>query len=227
MKRWAWLVAGLYVLALAVLTVPVCLAAFVPKIEWAEPFELYASFPYWVWLAVMLLCQFALLAVPVRVASRRPVTKGALWPTVLAAGLMMGGLLFGAVSSVLEFIFAEHGSGNLFWVGIGAGVMLWVIWAIVFFRQGRTAEPTDFFSRQCKLLLKGSILELLIAVPTHIVARARDYCCAGFMTFFGLTMGISVMLFCFGPAVFFLYADRWRKLHPESSKDTSLNNNPI
>ena len=55
-----------------------------------------------------------------------------------------------------------------------------------------------------------------IAVPTHIVARSRDYCCAGFMTFFGLTMGISVMLFAFGPAVFFLYIDRWRRLHPEN-----------
>ena len=63
-------------------------------------------------------------------------------------------------------------------------------------------------------MLRGSILELLVAVPTHIVARSRDYCCAGFMTFIGLTLGISVMLFSYGPAVFFLYVDRWRRLHP-------------
>jgi len=37
------------------------------------------------------------------------------------------------------------------------------------------------------------------------------------MTFIGLTMGVSVMLFSFGPAVFFLYADRWKKLHPKSN----------
>jgi hypothetical protein len=30
----------------------------------------------------------------------------------------------------------------------------------------------------------------------------------------GLTAGMSVMLFAFGPAVFFLFLARWRKLHP-------------
>ena len=34
------------------------------------------------WLAVMFVSQFALLAVPVRVASLRPVTQGPLWQTV-------------------------------------------------------------------------------------------------------------------------------------------------
>ena len=68
-------------------------------------------------------------------------------------------------------------------------------------------------------MLRGSILELLIAVPTHIAARNRDYCCAGFMTFVGLTFGISVMLFSYGPAVFFLYVERWRRLHPEPPGD--------
>ena len=46
-----------------------------------------------------------------------------------------------------------------------------------------------------RVVFKGSILELLIAVPTHIVARYRDCCCARFMTFIGLAMGMSVMLF--------------------------------
>jgi hypothetical protein len=68
-------------------------------------------------------------------------------------------------------------------------------------------------------MLRGSILELLVAVPTHIVARSRDYCCAGFMTFIGLSLGISVMLFSYGPAVFFLYVDRWRRLHPAQARE--------
>jgi hypothetical protein len=38
------------------------------------------------------------------------------------------------------------------------------------------------------------------------------------MTFIGITFGLSVMLFSFGPAVFFLYVDRWRRLHPGSAK---------
>ena len=66
-------------------------------------------------------------------------------------------------------------------------------------------------------MLRGSILELLIAVPSHIVVRWRGECCAGFFTFFGITMGISVMLLSFGPAVFFLYYARWQKLQPKKS----------
>lgn len=214
MKRWAWIVAGLYGLILLVLTTPAVLLAFAPKLGPKDVGDLFASWSYWLWLAVMVVSQFALLAAPVRVASRRPVTRGALWPTVLAGGLMLGALVVGAIWSVLEFVFAQHDPGWRSWGGIAVGILTWCIWSLVFFRWSRNSQPADLLSRQCSLLLKGSILELLIAVPTHIVARCRDYCCAGFMTFIGLTMGVAVMLFSFGPAVFFLYADRWKRLHP-------------
>ena len=130
----------------------------------------------------------------------------------------MGALLVGALYSIYEFIFRDKGPGNwIWWSAVAAGVLVWCAWTVVFFRLSRGVEPADVISRQCRLLLKGSILELLIAVPTHIVARYRDYCCAGFMTFIGLTLGISVMLFSFGPAVFFLYVGRWRRLHPSQA----------
>lgn len=217
MKRWAWIVAGLYVLTLAVLTVPVCWAAFVPSIPWGAPFDSFVSWQYWVWLMIMFAGQFALLAVPVRIASRRPVTKGALWPTVLIGGLMAGALFVGAAYSILEFIFREHSTGWWPEAALMAGVVLWIVWGVVFFRLSRRTEPLDLVSRQCRALLRGSVLELLIAVPTHIVARCRNYCCAGAMTFIGLTAGISVMLFSFGPAISFLYLERWRRVRPEKS----------
>jgi hypothetical protein len=164
---------------------------------------------------VMFASQFALLAVPVSVVNLRSVTRGPIWRTVLAGGLMAGGLAAGAFLSLYEFMFRDQGKGNWNgWTAIALGVLTWCIWAAVFFRMSRKAEPTDIVSRQCWWLFKGSILELLIAVPTHIVARYRDYCCAGVMTFIGLTMGVSVMLFSFGPAVFILFVERWKRLHP-------------
>jgi hypothetical protein len=96
-----------------------------------------------------------------------------------------------------------------------AGIVTWGTWAFVLGRAARTVVPRDLATRQCRPLFQGSVLELLIAVPTHVVARYRDYCCAGFMTFIGLTMGSSIMLFAFGPALFFLFAERWRRLHPQ------------
>jgi len=217
MKRWAILVATLYGLLLAALTVPAILLAFAPKMRLTDAAAPFAYWPYWIWIVVMVGSQFALLSVPVRVASRRPVTRGALWPTILAAGLMIGGLAAGAVYSIAELIFRDKGSDNwIGWGGIAVVLVTWGVWAVVFRRAGGTEAPGDALTRQCRLLFKGSILELLIAVPTHIVARYRDYCCAGFMTFIGLTMGVAVMLFAYGPAVFFLFVERWNRLHPNS-----------
>jgi hypothetical protein len=215
MKRWAFVVAALYLVILAVLTVPVALLAFVPQLGLGAV-GVYLVWPYWLWLVVMAIAQFALLGVPARAASLRPVTRGPVWRTVLASGLMAGGLAVGAFLSIDEFVFADHPpNGNwIVWVTLILGLLTWCVWSVVFVRMSRSVPPTDWVSRQCRWLFKGSVLELLIAVPTHIVARWRDYCCAGMMTFVGLTMGISVMLFAFGPAVFFLYVKRWKRLHP-------------
>jgi len=180
----------------------------------SEVAQLYATAPFWIGVAVMLLGQAALLAVPVNLANRRPVTRRSLLLPVLAAGFMMAALLAGAIYSLCEFRFGEKEPDWVWWSGPVAGLVLWCIWSVVFFRMSRNIEPGNFISKQCRLLFKGSILELLIAVPTHIVVRSRDYCCAGFMTFIGITFGLSVMFFSLGPAVFFLYVDRWRRLHP-------------
>jgi hypothetical protein len=170
----------------------------------------------------MFISQFVLLSVPVRVASLRPVTQGPIWRTILAGGLMAGGLAGGAFLSIYEFLVRGNLSNTFLWTAIGLAILTWGVWALVFFRMSRGVEPADLVSRQCRFLLKGSILELLIAVPTHIVARYRDYCCAGFMTFIGLTMGVSVMLFAYGPAVFFLFAERWKRLHPARTSRTAV-----
>src|ERR1035437_1511260 len=223
MKRWALVVVALYLLILVVLTVPVILLAFAPQVSakdivegTKDILEPYCYLPYWLWVGVMVLGQAALLVVPVRVASRRPVARRSLlWP-IVTAGLMMGGLAVGAMYSLFEFALREKAlNGWFWWAGIGSGVVIWCVWAVLFYRSSRGVEPSGLISRQCRLLLRGSILELLVAVPTHIVARSRDYCCAGFMTFIGITLGISVMLFSYGPAMLFLYVERWRRLHPE------------
>lgn len=219
MKRWAWIVAGLYGLVLASLMAPVVMVAFHPNMNLADAGKGYLAWPFWLWIAVMVVCQAALLAVPVNLADRRPVTRRSLWLPVATAGLMMGGLAVGAIYSVYEFVVRDGGDDWILWAAPGAGVLLWLLWAVIFFRAARALNPGEVVARQCRWMLRGSILELLVAVPTHIVARYRDYCCAGFMTCIGITLGISVMLFSFGPAVFFLYADRWRRLHPASRRD--------
>ena len=215
MKRWAVLVVLLYLLMLVALTPPLILVAFYPVTMVDVVISATTEWSYWVALGLMLVSQAVLLLVPVEHSQGRPPSRrSVLWP-ILASGLMMGLLIMGAVVSVDEFVRKEKaGSVDTFlpWAVL---VLTWVVWALVFYFASRGAAPMDVVNRQCRYLLKGSILELLVAVPTHIVARARDYCCAGFSTFLGIAFGVSVMLFSFGPSVFFLFAARWKRLHPQ------------
>jgi hypothetical protein len=74
-----------------------------------------------------------------------------------------------------------------------------------FYRQSRMLDKPRSMTRW---LLKGSILELLIVVPCHIIVRQRGDCCAGLWTASGIATGIATMLLAFGPSVLFLYQKR-------------------
>jgi len=223
MKRWAVLVVVLYFFILFALTIPLLLVAFYPNASFSgggPGIEAWFLESYAILLFGMTAAQAVMLLVPVDLAIQRPTSRRSLlWP-VLASGLMMGLLGAGLVACIVEFIAKDKAldfMGNGWPLG-ATFLLVWAAWSIIFYRTGRDAPPADVVTRQCRYLLRGSILELLVAVPTHIVARARDYCCAGFMTFLGLAFGIAVMLFSYGPGVFFLFAQRWKRLHPQPSR---------
>ena len=112
----------------------------------------------------------------------------------------------GSSSGFLELVFC-----------LGCVCLLWMIWGLVFYRFFRDAAGVGTTRRAVAWLLRGSILELLVAVPCHVVVRHRGDCCAPFATFWGITLGLSVMLMAFGPGVFFVFADRVRRLQPKPS----------
>ena len=227
MKRWAWLVVGLYFAMLAVLTLPMIWAGFCPKMQMAEAFDVFASPFYWIWLAVMLAGQLLLLLVPVLVAEKRLKSRRPLLVPVITAALLFA-LLFVAAGLALwcgiwgdkDPAFLDSVSlpqGLVLFDLIGFTVALWLAWALVFWRFAKTAAtPEALLPRLTRWLLAGSILEFLVAVPCHIATRQRNDCCAPMGSFLGLAFGVSVMLMAFGPGVFFLFVARWRRLHPDN-----------
>jgi len=218
MKRWAALVVLLYLFILVALTPPFILVAFHPSTTVRDALSALCAWEYWLALGVVVLAQAMLLLVPVEQSMGRPTSRrSVLWP-ILASGLMAGLLGVGAMISIDEFLRKEKASLVETVLPWGVLLLLWAAWTLVFYRASRSTAPIDLVTQQCRYLLRGSILELLVAVPTHIVARARDYCCAGFSTFLGIAFGVSVMLFSFGPGVFFLFAARWKRLHPQPAR---------
>jgi len=220
-KNWPWLIASLYAVIIIALTLPVTIISFWPYEETLNQNlgEMAISYvhwwQFWVWLAVMVAAQFALLAVPAKVVNKRPVTHRTIWLPVVASALMMGGLAAGLFLSVAETITQDSLGHFMWWSALGIMVFTWVLWGSIFRRWSNKVEPRNAIEKQCRCLFRGSILELLVAIPTHIVARYRGYCCAGFATFVGIAIGLAVMLFSFGPSVFYLYVERWRRLRPK------------
>jgi hypothetical protein len=214
MKKWALLVILLYGIIITVICL--VLAGLAVKVPVNDPLvETIIA----IWVASTVLCQAGLLIVPVRLAGRRPVTRRHLaWP-ILVAILSFTAMAVGMFLALWEF-FTELEPGipwvqGLLATGVAA---LWIGWGVLFGFYTRNCTPDMFMGRLVRFLLAGSILELLVAVPTHVIARARDYCCAGYLTVWGLGLGISVMLFAFGPGVFLLFVRRWQSLQRPARK---------
>ena len=94
--------------------------------------------------------------------------------------------------------------------------ILWALWGAVFYLYFRNA--TNVIPRAVSWLLRGSVLELLIAVPCHVIVRRRDECSAPIATSFGIVTGIAVMLLSFGPGILLLYKKRMDAYAARSGK---------
>lgn len=216
-RRWAFVTAGLYALSLAVLSAPLILGCFIEaeglpnvfKSWWDDCCWFYGSWVYWAFVGGLTLLESALLLTPLQIVRRRPVRKRRWIPLAATAGLLMGLLVATGVLSIGEAIRLDQSLPGL---ALGAGGLGWVVWGIVFGRYAYNSDPQSAFARVVDRLICGSTVELLVAVPCHVYVRQRNECCAGLATFTGIATGLAVLLFAFGPGVFFLFAKRVEQL---------------
>src|SRR4051812_6806206 len=121
--------------------------------------------PVAVTIAVLMIGQTSLIFVPVRIASRRPMTRRSLWFPLIGSGLMAGILVLGGGIAFLEWAkFTGDLSG---WLAVGIAGISWALWSFIFWRMAASTDPASIASRLHRWLLAGSVLELLVAVPTH------------------------------------------------------------
>ncbi|MBI4846142.1 MAG: hypothetical protein HY810_06705 [Candidatus Omnitrophica bacterium] len=219
MKKWAWVVLLLCGLSILILTLPVMMVSFADALfrndmNGKEFVTVFTCWPYWAGFILFLIAQAALLDIRVNTAEKRPVTKRNIIPVVLLSSLMMALLVGGIVLAIYETITKDVALNKWLILFLSAS---WFIWGVIFYKWGGKLEPESFLEKIRKCFFRGSILELLVAIPTHILARYRNYCCAGFNTFVGIVFGLAIMLCSFGPGVYFLFIQRWKSLHPDSN----------
>jgi len=249
MKRWALLTVLLYGLVLVLLTVPVCIFSAVrwgaEAPEWGlAAWEVFQTGWYWVWLAVLMGIHALLLLVPVRAAEDRPRSRRSLTVPIVVATFLFTNLLvtglFGLFAAVGGDQMFEHMAVPFEWgvelatsIGIpftsglvvtlnmiGLFAFFWLLWGLVFYHYAKADDAETLVRRVTHWLLRGSILELLVAVPSHIIVRSRNECCAPFATFWGIVTGLSIMLLSFGPGVLFLFTRRIRERRKVFSSNT-------
>jgi hypothetical protein len=209
MKSWGTLITGLYALIVLVLLTPATLLLVGgSNVTMIELRAVYKGVIPWILAAIVVVCQIVLLWLSVDTSRKK---LKAQTPIVLT-GLITGFLLT-IVTSVVGLaafivIWGEDAVPDLgsVWPVVGVFLVSWIVWGVVFYRM--TRNSTDPVTRAVSWLFRGSVLELLIAVPSHVIVRRRHDCCAPGLTAFGITSGIAIMLLSFGPSVLLLYKKR-------------------
>jgi hypothetical protein len=217
---WVWIIVVIYlILAAAIVLAPLWVMIF------GDVDMLMAAS---VSACVLTLCGLGLLITPVKLTHRRTITRRNIWIPILTSGFLVGALVFGAGIALEEYFLYDRDYVNMnsrdmayrqflthetvwkYGVLI-AGVGVWLFWWLVFM-LANAANPSNLAVRFHHWILAGSVAELLVAVPTHIVVRRRTVCCAGIMTGTAICIGVAVMIVAFGPSVYLLYRRRWKQI---------------
>jgi hypothetical protein len=173
-------------------------------------------------IAIFIACGLAMMIVPAKLTRSHPITRRSIWIPILASGLLAGGLALGGAMAFVEFLEPYWKAANQPATGdavLAACVGIWIGWAaiFVFMMRARSPEGVGLMLHRC--LIAGSVLELLVAVPCHIIVRRRGDCCGGIATGMGICIGTAVALIAFGPSVFLLYNKRWKTIRRKAPKN--------
>lgn len=214
MRKWGIVISVFYALIILAFIVPGAIFLASYRFEGWGKFletvnEAYREWVLWLLIAAVLASQTLLLFLSVDTSQKRLKPRSHVLVSV-TVGALLTALLSSAVIWSLGFairgedfwksFFEKEGNLFLFWGG------LWVLWGIVFYLYFRNSSA--IVTRIVSWLIKGSVLELLIVVPCHVIVRRRHDCSAPVATSFGIATGIAVMLLSFGPSVLFLYKKR-------------------
>ena len=175
-----------------------------------ESLAAYAEWLLWLWVAIFVGGQALLLFLSVDTSWRRAHPRRHIAVTVTLASFLAAVLTGAALFALEVATYGDHApplfkNREGWFVATLATIWLgsWIAWGTLFYRYYR--DSSHVVTAAVSWLLKGSVLELLVAVPAHVIVRQREDCSAPVVTGFGIVTGIAIMLLCFGPGVLALY----------------------
>ena len=171
--------------------------------------NVYGEWLTWVPIGAVVFGQAILLFLSVDTSQRRLKPRAHIAVSLTVASMLFALLTFGVIFCLGVAAYGDKFGDRYLDTeasAVGFWGVLWALWGIVFYLYFRNSSQLT--ARAVSWLLKGSVLELLIAVPCHVIVRRRQDCSAPAVTSFGIVTGIAVMLLSFGPSVLLLYKKR-------------------
>lgn len=209
MRKWGVLISILYALIVLSLLLPVAvLLAGPPNLRdfLQGLLGAYRAWGVWILIVIVVGGQILLLFLSADTTQKRLKPRAHILVSCAIGALLTALLTFAVIGCI-----GVARQGDKFGEGTFATPFLffalaWLFWGIVFYLFLR--DSSVVVNRVLSWLVRGSVLELLVAVPCHVIVRRRHDCSAPMVTSFGIVTGIAIMLLSFGPSVLFLYKKR-------------------
>jgi len=202
MLKWGAVITIFYALVVLCFLVPLAAVLASNNVSLLDP---YKQWVLWIPIGIVLISQALLLFLSVDTSWRRLKPRAHILVSCSVIAMLLA-LLTGA--AILSLVFVVPGGLNFLGSGglLGCWAAIWMTWTVVFYLYSRNSSA--LITRATSWLLKGSVLELLVVVPAHVIVRRRHDCSAPMVTSFGIATGIAIMLLSFGPSVLLLYKKR-------------------
>lgn len=186
MRKWGMVISAFYALILLVLLLPVFLLLRHGQYDGLSPFwrdlaETSGAWEIWAVFAALFSGQGLLLFLSVDATQKRLKPRAHIFLTCLVASILTAVLtlaVIGAIGVAVEGDTLLEGSLANPFLFFAA---LWAAWGVLFFLYFRNSS--EIVNHAVSWLLKGSVLEMLVAIPCHVIVRRRQECSAPAVTF--------------------------------------------
>lgn len=198
---------------------------FVWPFDWQE--ELVSLAVTFGFLAVFLLSEWLFLLPRGRLSLRFGTQRRSRLQAAIGGAFIAMLLTIGLTATIMElsnvwdnWLGAEITFRGITWKGIYsfwiAMTVAWAVWAVIFYVYYRDADHHTAVARMTRVLLGGTVLELLISIPTYVRALpAQDECRCGKGSYTGLAFGCTAAFWLFGPGVYLLFLRERRRWTPK------------
>jgi hypothetical protein len=150
--------------------------------------------------------------------------------SVIIAALMAALLSVGLLATVAELCgvwqavaLADGPEHPRYWPVLLALALAWGLWGVVFLAYWREGNRASQLGRMLRGLMGGSLLEMLVAAPVHVLilrsSKDKQSCYCELGSYTTLVLGGTVLLWTFGPGLVLLFLREKTRRMPLLSKE--------